>query len=217
MVRMSERSARLAVHCGAAALIALAALSPGCGSSSPSLVDDGGDENADNECYLAFASDFQDYKSWQSYPLTAPFDMTFPDGGPNNVHASGPRTVYINKCPPPGATEFPVGTIIVKKINLVSQAEPAVFAQVKHGCGYNKGGAVGWEWFDLLTEDNGGTPGQVTILWNGLTPPASQSYGGDPTECNVCHAALGADNDSIITSALNLKDLANGLTQCKEP
>jgi hypothetical protein len=219
-VRMSERSARLAIHGGAAALIAIAALSPGCGSGSgkESSADASDNEEASGgECYVAFASDFQDYKNWQHYHLTAPFDMTFPDGGANLVHASGPRDVYINKCPPKGATEFPVGTIIIKKIALLSQTEPAVFAQVKRGCGFNADGASGWEWFDLLTEDNGGTPGQVIIVWSGLTPPASQSYGGDPTECNVCHSALGAGNDSIITSALDLQDLTSGVSQCSEP
>jgi hypothetical protein len=215
---MSERSARLAVHGGAAALVALAAVSPGCGSGSgKGTSEDAGEDVIGGECYLAFASDFQDYKSWQHYHLTTPFDTKSPDGGPNLVHASGPRDVYINKCPPKGATEFPVGTIIIKKIALVGQAEPAVFAQVKHGCDFNPDGAAGWEWFDLLTEDNGGEAGSVTIIWSGLTPPASQSYGGDPTECNTCHSALGAGNDSIITTALDLKDLSSGASLCSEP
>jgi hypothetical protein len=215
--RMTETGARLAVHGCAAALIAIAAVSPGCGSSDDS--DGDGGDSASDECYVAFAADFQNYKSWQHYHLDAPFALA-PDGGMNLVHTSGPRDVYINRCPPAGATEFPVGTIIVKEIALASLppgSPPAVFAQVKRGCGYNSGGAAGWEWFDLLTEDNGGTPGTATIIWNGLTPPASQSYGGDPTECNTCHSAMGADNDSIITSALNLKDLASGMSQCKEP
>jgi hypothetical protein len=224
--RMTETSARLAVHGCAAALIAIAAVSPGCGSSDDSDGDGGGD-SASDECYVAFAADFQSYKSWQHYHLTAPFSLEpaagspgRPDGGVNLVHMSGPRDVYINRCPPAGATEFPVGTIIVKEIALASLppgSPPAVFAQVKRGCGFNSAGASGWEWFDLLTPDNGGGAGPVTIIWNGLTPPQSQSYGGDPTECNTCHAAMGADNDSIITSALNLKDLASGVSQCKEP
>jgi hypothetical protein len=190
---------------GGAATIALTTLSPGCGPSGDGDEGDAGE----NECFYALSADFENFTSWQHYHLDASFI-------PNNVHASGPRDVYINQCPDAGATEFPVGTIIVKVIGQPNQTVPGVFAQVKHGCGYNQAGASGWEWFDLLTPLNGGAdagPGNsVSILWQGLTPPASMSYGGDPSECNTCHAAMASDNDSIITPALQLKDI-----QCNEP
>jgi hypothetical protein len=218
---MSERNARLAVHGGVATLVALAAISPGCGGSGDDAAMDGGGDDAvgsNDDCYQAFTSDFSDYKSWQHYHLDNVVPLA-PPGMTNPVHTTGSRDVYINKCPPPGATEFAVGTIIVKVIGQTSgpdggtASEPSVFAQVKHGCGYNQAGAPGWEWFDLLTEDNGAGPGgPVSIIWHGLTPPASSTYGGDPTACNDCHSLMGDGNDSIITTALDLKTL-----ECKEP
>lgn len=209
MRRMARTGGQLAIRSGllslllaSAAAVGLATLSPGCGPAED--VDEGG-AGEGNECFYAFNNDFENFKHWQHYHLKSDF-------APSIVHASGPRDVYINQCPAPGATEFPVGTIIVKVINQPGQSEPAVFAQVKHGCGYNAGGAPGWEWFDLLTPENGGPANSVSIIWHGLTPPASMAYGGDPTECNTCHSTMGEGNDSIITSALNLKDI-----QCEEP
>ena len=32
-----------------------------------------------------------------------------------SIHNAGPRMAYMNKLPPHGSTEFPVGTIIVKE------------------------------------------------------------------------------------------------------
>jgi hypothetical protein len=192
-----------ALHGTIAAVIAFSALSPGCGSSAPAGSPPG--SSGAGACFLAGSADFADFTSWQHYHLTSTFIE-------NNVHAQGDRDVYINKCPPAGATEFPVGTIVLKKIPLKGQAQPAVFAQVKRGCGYNQDGASGWEWFDLLTSINGGAAGSApVIVWQGLTPPSSQSYGGDPTECNTCHSTMGEGNDSIITPALDLKTI-----QCKE-
>ncbi len=197
---------------GAAAL-ALTTLSPGCGPSDPVEGGDGGD----NECFIASSEDFQNFMSWQHYHLTTSFME-------NNVHSSGPRDVYINQCPPAGATEFPVGTIILKVINQPGQPgqpEPglegkSVFAQVKHGCGYNAQGAPGWEWYDLKTSLNGLQPGDpVEIVWSNFQAPLNM-YGATgiagQNQCNDCHSTMGAGNDSIITSALNLKDI-----QCKEP
>jgi hypothetical protein len=195
-------NARLKVHGGVALVFAVAALSPGCGSSDSG----GGTVDAGESCQFATAADFANFTQWQHYLVTSSFIA-------NNVHTNGPRDVYINKCPPPGAKEFPVGTIVIKVIPQPKQALKAVFAQVKVGCGYNQDGAAGWEWFDLLTSLNGGAPGSMPqIVWQGQTPPASQSYGGDPQECNDCHSTMGEGNDSIITPALDLKTI-----QCKEP
>jgi hypothetical protein len=187
---------------GVVVVLALSAWSPGCGSPSGAP-----DADAGSVCFLAASSDFAGFDTqWQHYHLTTPFIE-------NNVHSQGPRDVYINHCPPAGAKAFPVGTIVVKVIPLAGQTQPAVFAQVKRGCSYNQDGASGWEWFDLLTSVNGGGAGSPPqIIWQGLTPPASQSYGGDPTECNTCHSTMGEGNDSIITPALDLKTI-----ECKEP
>jgi hypothetical protein len=212
---MARTGRRLSIHGGVVGLllagtsaIALGVLSPGCGPSDE--VDESGQGiGGDNECFYASASDFENYTSWQHYHLDASFEA-------NNVHASGPRDVYINQCPPPGATEFPVGTIILKVINAPGQTVPSVFAQVKHGCGYNANGAPGWEWFDLVTAANGLPAGDpVEIVWSGTQAPPN-SYGATgiaaQNQCNDCHSTMGDGNDSIITSALDLKDI-----QCKEP
>jgi hypothetical protein len=216
--RMARTGQGLAIHGGVVGVllagtsaIGLSVLSPGCGPSNE--VDEG--DGGENECFYAFASDFQNFTSWQHYHLDGSFEA-------NNVHASGPRDVYINQCPPPGATEFPVGTIILKVINqpaLPGQPAPtvpSVFAQVKHGCDYNSNGAPGWEWFDLITPVNGLEAGEpVQIVWSGMQAPPN-SYGATgiaaQNQCNDCHSTMGEGNDSIITSALDLKDI-----QCKEP
>jgi hypothetical protein len=195
--------------------LAIAALAPGCGSPSAGPSDGGADDGGVCQPFSALTTDFSSYTSWKHVHLTTPFILS-PDGGTDLVHAVSPRDVYINlgssgqpACPPPGAAEFPIGTIIVKVMAQQGQlpTDPGVFAQVKHGCGYNSGGADGWEWFDLLTSRNGLPPGTPPeIIWHGPQPPSSQSYGGDPSECNVCHSLLGADNDSVISTALSLKD-----------
>jgi hypothetical protein len=157
------------------ALLLMAAACGGAGSGSS----DGG--------FIAFAADFQDYRSWQTFAYTA-------DGG--TIHATGPVIEYVNKHAPAGASEFPLGTIIVKYDEAF---DGGVFAMVKRGGGYNANGADGWEWFDLNAPD-GGT---VNIIWRGVGPPAGETYGGDPTACNVCHAAA-SDNDSVLSPKIRL-------------
>jgi hypothetical protein len=209
--------ALLAIHGSLSAALAIAAFAPGCGSSGGSSSPDGGDGNG-AECvpFVAFAGDFANYQSWTHFHLDTPSLALAPEGGamPDLVHTGGTRDVYINlgqsgapKCATPGTDEFPNGTIIVKVMDQAGQSVKGVFAQVKYGCGYNSGGAPGWQWFDLLTSDNGLPAGEpIVVIWEGETPPSSQSYGGDPNECNTCHAAMGSGNDSIISSALDLQN-----------
>jgi hypothetical protein len=210
---LAQARARLAVHGGlattvvVAGIFAVATLSPGCGSG-------GGSAGGGGACvpFNALESDFNDFTSWKvHFRLTNKFALA-PDGGVDTVHGEGPRDVYINlgspgqpPCPAAGATEFPQGTILVKVMPQANLVATDVFAQVKYGCGFNSGGAVGWEWFDLSTAQNGGTA-TPSILWHGATPPASSQYGGNPTECNTCHSLMGADNDSVITSELDIKN-----------
>jgi hypothetical protein len=217
--RFAHGGTRLAIHGGLAGtlvlsgLLAVVALSPGCGSSGGGEGVDGGD-GAGTSCVLftPLASDFADFTTWKiQYHLTNKFALA-PDGGIDTVHGEAPRDIYINlgspgqpPCPAAGATEFPQGTILVKVMPQTNLAAIDIFAQVKQGCGVNAGGAVGWEWFDLLGPENGGGS-TVGILWNGYTPPTSSQYGGNPTECNVCHSLMGADNDSVITSVLDIKN-----------
>jgi hypothetical protein len=230
--RLAHAGTRLAIHGGLAGtlvlagILAVATLSPGCGSSGGDGADGGDGSGSQCVPFNPVASAFGGFTSWSHQHLTTPFILA-PDGGVDLVHTTSPRDIYINlgspgqpACPPSGASEFPIGTIIVKVMSQAGQTVPGVFAQVKVGCGYNSGGADGWEWFDLITLQNGlsvgasGCPTQQSctpeIVWQGTTPPSSQSYGGNPTECNVCHSLLGADNDSVVSSALSLKSL-----QCK--
>ncbi len=145
----------------------------------------------DSDTFLAFATSFAGYRSWSHAPATA-------TNAPSGLHTSGPMTVYWNKPPPHGSTEFPIGTIIVKETDPgVTPAQ--IFAVVKRGGGYNAAGAHDWEWFELQTADSG----SVVILWRGVGPPNGETYGGDPTTCNTCHGQASS-NDFVWSSALQL-------------
>jgi hypothetical protein len=171
-------------------------------------------------------SSFADYTSWKHFHLdfdaAAPFPLA-PEGGAMTdlVHAEGTRDIYINfgqpgapKCVAKGATEFPVGTIIVKILAQPNQTLPGVFATAKvtaNGLAttYNSAGAAGWEWFDLLTAQNGMDAGDdPQILWSGPYAATNQAYGANPDVCNNCHTAMGSANDSIISPVLELEDFA---------
>lgn len=149
-----------------------------------------GDSNA---TFVAFPATFQDFRTWTSFHSDGPADDgTFP------ASVLGPRTQYINKPPPHGATAFPVGTVIVEARE---NAEHLILAGVKRGGHYNGGGAIDWEWF-ALAED--AATGAVSIQWRGLAPPAG-NYGGVPgVGCNDCHASCGGSNDYVCSPVLQL-------------
>jgi hypothetical protein len=138
--------------------------------------------------FVAQNTNFRGYRSWMSF--------TIDDGlAAGATHVAGKRTIYINQLPPAGATEFPVGTIIVKETAI----DGKIFARAKRGSDWNPTGAVGWEWFELLTK-----AGATGIFWRGLGPPAGEVYGGDPNAgCNMCHK-LAPNNDFVLTPALML-------------
>ena len=153
----------------------------------------GGGATDTGPSFVAFASDFMGFESWQSETLDSPTAS-------GSTHVSGVRTIYLNKVPPAGATAFPLSTIIVKR----TEMDGKIFAQVKRGGGFNANGAVGWEWFELVEN----TPGVPSIRWRGFYPPAGEAYGGDPTGgCNLCHK-VGAANDYVITPGLTLAGFA---------
>jgi hypothetical protein len=169
--------------------IGLAAVSSACATSG----DDDASTTGARVPFVAFAGDFTGFRRWKSVPATS----TTP---PASVHTSGPRTVYIDREPPAGATSFPTGTIIVKEFEGAALGDRTVFAMVKRGGDYNAAGARGWEWFELQNLDDE----KVSILWRGVGPPAGEKYGGDPNGgCNGCHGAAKA-NDSVQTSGLAL-------------
>jgi hypothetical protein len=158
-----------------ASLTAVAFAMASCASST------GKERDAGDGSYLAFASNFAGYEDWDHAASIGA------EGAPVGVHDLGPMTVYWNQLPPAGASEFEVGTIIVKQTD-PSAVALQVFAMVKRGGGYNSGGARDWEFFELL-------PAAVAapvILWRGVGPPDGESYGGDPNTCNTCHSQAAA-------------------------
>lgn len=176
----------------AAARLALAAAACGvaaCGTSAPS---DPGDDEPDT--FLAFTTTFAPFRNWLSFHSDGPAnDGTFP------ADVLGPRTQYINKLPPHGATEFPVGTVIVEARE---NAAMKIFAGVKRGLDFNTRGAKNWEWFELDEDLTATLP--VSIQWRGVGPPLGDTYGGDPNgTCNSCHRACAA-NDFICSPKLQL-------------
>jgi len=165
--------------------VAIAAAVAACGSS-------GGDAPPDDaNTFLAFASTFQDYRSWESFTLSS-------DAIANSPHTSGQRVVYLKPRPPHGATSFPLATVIVKEF--ADQAK--IFAMVKRGGDFNATGAHGWEWFELTRADSGA----VAISWRGVGPPAGEQYGGDPNGgCNGCHGTAQS-NDYVKDAPLTLSN-----------
>lgn len=170
----------------------VALVAAGCGSSPAS--DSGGSSSEIRAPFVAFGDDFAPFRTWPATPAVA-------DGIPAGIHGNlGPMTVYRNHAPPAGATEYPVGTILVKETQEASPAARKVFAMVKRGGDFNDTGARGWEWFELQNADDG-TP---FVLWRGLGPPAGETYGGDANGgCNSCHAGAKSD-DYVWTTALAL-------------
>jgi len=170
----------------------LLALSAACGGGGDG--GDGGDANAgDSDCFLAFNSKFDGFRSWKSYE----YDADAATVGGVAVHVSGPRTEYVNQLPDPGS-EFPVGTVVVKEVGADDPDNYHLFAMVKRGCNFNSKGARGWEFMEVKEQGSG-----ATIIWRGVGPPAGEQYGGDPNGCNSCHAAC-SDNDSLCSTKLRL-------------
>jgi len=147
--------------------------------------------------FIAFTPDFEDFRTWQAFPI--------PDSGAQgSVHLAGPKTDYLKERPPTGSVEFPVGTIIVKEIEVGAFEDRQVFAMVKRGGGYNSNSAApGWEWFELRDNPDGTLD---RIVWRGFGPPAGELYGGDPTGCTGCHA-VAKDNDYVKSPPLLLSSL----------
>lgn len=148
--------------------------------------------------YIAVQRDFADYEDWMKFDA----DVEGEHGG-----VVGTISEYVNQLPEPGATEFPVGTMIVKTVQPKDGPAPAIHAMVKRGGTFNKSGAYGWEYFELQKTDKG-TP---IIAWRGATPPSGEKYkrllmpDSDMTmeaDCNGCHKI--STNDAVLSEALQL-------------
>ena len=140
------------------------------------------------DSFLAFSSSFEGFRAWPAFHSDGPAD-----DGTIDDEALGARMLFINAPTPAGSTEYPVGTIIVEARETGALN---VFAKVKRGGGYNRGGARDWEWFELVEKP-------TTIVWRGLGPPNGESYGGDPNACNACHATCGAGHDFVCAAQLH--------------
>jgi hypothetical protein len=163
-----------------------------CGdsSASPTTGSDATDPGAGGT-FIAFTPAFEGWRTWEKFPLGE-------GSAQGQAHLAGPRTEYLNKRPPTGSTTFPVGTIIVKELEVGELGDRKVFAMVKRGGDYNAARAPGWEWFELHNQPDG-TMG--AIVWRGFGPPAGEQYGGDKTGCASCH--MGG-NDFVHGAALAL-------------
>jgi len=157
----------------------------------------------ERESFLAFARDFEGYRTWERLPLENPM---VPTGA-----TPGPTYVYVNRRAPAGAHAWPVGTILVKEIQSGPEDDWVVHAMVKRGAPYNHDGTVGWEFFELdVSHDHA-----PTISWRGQSPPSGHGYGaagrdaGVPAEemvCNDCHGPSW-QTDGVLTPALALLPL----------
>lgn len=168
------------------ALAALALCLAGCGDAQPS-------EPVEPGAFVAFDRDFLPYTTW---PRTDLGSLSLAG------HPPGPRWVHLNRVLSQNATEYPVGTILVK----VVQAEPdptqwVLFAMVKRGGTYNASGARGWEYF-VLRLSREAVP---VIVSRGLAPNLVGSLYtvGDGLGCNSCHGTEDARMfDGILTPSL---------------
>ena len=158
------------------------------------------------EPFIALERDFQGFEGWSKVDLSQRPAVS-------ETHASGDAHEYVSHLPAPGSKEFPVGTILVKTVKSNhppqggTEAKAAndtdIFAMVKRGGGYNRRGALGWEWFELRRRGDD----TLGIVWRGVNPPSGEGYGGDPLGgCNGCHQ-MAVANDYVHATSLALAKL----------
>jgi hypothetical protein len=159
-----------------------------------------------DDSFVAFQRDFANFRTWERVELPPEGAcLNAPPGSP-----PAPRAVYINRRPPPGATEFPIGTIIVKTTECGDPQTWTIHAMVKRGGGYNAAGALGWEYFELgIARPDSTTPNVPLVNWRGTVPNDGHGYTDDQgvvqDSCNSCHATPAARrNDSVLSPSLSL-------------
>lgn len=183
---------------GSAALLVVAA-SSSCGGKAatkpPPVV----------QQFLVQDSDIADFTSWYSQPFVIDpiADIFYPPGS---------RFGFINHVAAPGATSYPIGTIIIKAIeNSKDPTTWQLFGMSKRGGDYNAAGAVGWDFF--LPRFENGVP---HIYSSGLTPTVDGNpdmgavnegsyFAGGQIACDVCHGSKDyAPYDHIIDHPFEL-------------
>jgi hypothetical protein len=150
--------------------------------------------------YIALQSDFRNYEDWMKFDT----EVAAEHGG-----VVGMISEYLNELPEMGASEFPVGTMIVKTVQPKDGPAPAIHAMVKRGGTFNKTGAIAWEYFELQKNDKG-TP---VIVWRGAKPPTGEKYKNLlmpdsnmlEADCNGCHEV--SKNDAVLSDVLQLDKL----------
>jgi len=172
----------------------------GTGTGTGARAGPGGDQDAGAR-HVAFARDFEDFRSWERIPVEG---AMLPIGA-----APGPTAIYVSARPPAGTRRWPVGTILVKSIENGEPSEWVIHAMVKRGVPFNRDGAIGWEFFELAFAPGADAP---HVVWRGTGPPSGHGYaaqgrdaGPDPVPmvCNDCHSAAW-QNDGALTPALAL-------------
>lgn len=162
------------------------ALLGACGGEAPE-----GDPAA-NGSFIALDRDFQGFRAWTRYAIGSE---------PLEGHAEGPRFVYANRPVPEAGGSYPVGTILVKTVEV--DEDPTrweIFAMVKRGGTFNAAGATGWEYFRLRFAD----ATAVVIAGRGLSPTdnGARIYGPAGTGCNLCHGATVRGSDHVLSPPL---------------
>lgn len=165
------------------ALLAALSLPLGCGDPA---------DAAEAGTFVAQQSDFRDFQQW---PRLALPDGPMEGGDPD---VTGKRSLYVSGIALGAEAPYPVGTILVKTVEMGAEAEWEVHAMVKRGGTFNSDGAVGWEYFELGLS-LGGVP---VIRWRGAIPPSGEGYAGVEglvaSDCNSCHAVAPA-KDGVLT------------------
>jgi hypothetical protein len=149
-------------------------------------------EPMDARGFIARERDFRDYPTWESVT----FETTVLEGTEGESgHTGGVRRVYLSARPPEGATEWPVGTRVVKEL----LDADLIIASAKRGGAYNASGVRGWEWFGLKRD----ATGAVRIEWRGLGAPLGSEYGSATGTCNACHGSA-KELDGVMTPDFRL-------------
>lgn len=148
-------------------------------------------EPAEPGTFIALDRDFQGFRGWTRYAIGS---------APLEGHAEGPRFVYANRPVPAAGGVYPVGTILVKTVEV--DDDPThweIFAMVKRGGTFNATGAAGWEYFRLRLVD----ATAAVIAGRGLAPTDNGAlYGPAGTGCNLCHGATVRGSDHVLSPPL---------------
>jgi len=147
-------------------------------------------------------ADFTDVLSWRRWEL--------PNIGQSaeGHQRGGPSWLYLNRGAPAYDEPMKPGTVLVKVVELGDGPEDwELHAMVKRGGEFNERGATGWEYFDLVVQDD-----VPVITWRGEGNAANpggygRALGGAAIGCNDCHALVGA-GDYAFSRALFSQDCA---------